>query len=118
MPQVIVEYTENLAGFPTAEVLRVLNQRLIACGEFQPHDIKSRAVCVRDFLVADGDDAHAFVHVSLSILSGRSQATKAAISQSLMGALQTLLAPMPDLTLQLSIEVRDMERAVYSKSSV
>ena len=117
MPQVIVEYTENIPGLPVHEVLRALNRRLFESGEFQAHDIKTRAVCVRDFLVGDGADAHAFVHVSLAILGGRPEATKAAISKSLMDALQSMVPRTEGVTLQLSVEVRDMERAVYSKAS-
>ena len=48
-----------------------LHEELVATGAVNLKGIKSRAVRLTDYRIADGDPAYAFVHVSLLIREGR-----------------------------------------------
>jgi 5-carboxymethyl-2-hydroxymuconate isomerase len=56
--------------------------------------------------------------VKVSLLSGRDLATKKEISDQLLLALQQLLPAQPDLTVQLCIEILEMEKACYGKTII
>lgn len=51
MPYLVVEYSENLEQFDAAACLAIANATLVASGQFEETDIKSRAFCVAAFLV-------------------------------------------------------------------
>ena len=79
MPHLIFEYTDNLgAEADIPGLLKKANQVLIAQGGVFPiGGIRSRAICLADYCIADGshpDDA--FVHASLKVGAGRSNAEK------------------------------------------
>lgn len=78
MPHIVVEYTANIrddAHVPA--LLRTINATLIAQGGvFPTGGIRSRAIELHDYCVADGTHDDAFVHVTLKIAAGRSDATK------------------------------------------
>jgi len=115
MPHLTLEYTSNLPTFHAANALRELNGALLASGHFEEADIKTRAIRLDTFLVGTSPDTRGFVHVSLSILSGRSEQTKRELSASLLDVLQTRCAPAEGVQVQLSVEVRDIERGSYAK---
>lgn len=78
MPHIVVEYTANIrddARIPA--LLRTINATLIAQGGvFPTGGIRSRAIELHDYCVADGTEDDAFVHVTLKIGSGRTDAQK------------------------------------------
>ncbi|MDO5639759.1 MAG: 5-carboxymethyl-2-hydroxymuconate Delta-isomerase [Neisseria sp.] len=112
MPHLLMEYTDNLYVEPKA-ALRALNRVLIASGEFEPDHIKSRALCHHDYCVGDGE-ADAFVHLTLSLLSGRTMAVRAALAENLVAALTPLL--QAGVRLQITADVRELERECYGKA--
>lgn len=116
MPHLILEYTDNLAGSPLQDCLLQLNRILLASGEFEPVDIKSRAVPLRDVQVGVEPGVHAFVHVTLALLSGRSEETRQNLSKGLLQALQDTPWKGQRDSLQLSVNVMDMPRTTYSKA--
>jgi len=74
MPHFIVEYTDNIkeeAAIP--KLLGKVNDVLISRGNLFPTGgIRSRAVELHDYRVADGAEDDAFVHAILKIGAGRS----------------------------------------------
>lgn len=72
MAHLIFEYTDNLApegNIP--ELLRKANQVLIDSGLFPPGGIRSRAICLTEYCVAEGGHDDAFVHVTVKAGAGR-----------------------------------------------
>jgi 5-carboxymethyl-2-hydroxymuconate isomerase len=119
MPHIHLEYSNNLAAFQPQPILQGLNQALLATGHVKAAiDIKSRAVAQTDFVIGVGETSQAYVHVKVSLLSGRDLATKKEISDQLLLALQQLLPAQPDLTVQLCIEILEMEKACYGKTII
>jgi len=118
MPNVTLEYSGNLANqFDARKALLKLNESLAATGEFKEADIKSRAVPLDTFLVGTSPGERAFIHLKLSILSGRSTELKRDISRKLLQVLQAL-GEMPEFEVQLCVEVLDNDRETYSKENL
>lgn len=118
MPHLTLEYTENLLpGFAPGGALMGLNRVLVASGQFQEADIKSRAVVLDTFLVGTAPAGRAFVHARLALLSGRSPAAKRELSDALLAALSRACPERTDLEIQLSVEIADLDRASYAKES-
>jgi 5-carboxymethyl-2-hydroxymuconate isomerase len=79
MPHLIYEYTDNLGDEADIEgLLRKSNQILIAQGGVFPiGGVRSRAIRLTEYCVADGADADdAFVHATLKIGAGRAAEEK------------------------------------------
>jgi 5-carboxymethyl-2-hydroxymuconate isomerase len=70
MPHLTLEYTANL-DFDVQPLLARLHEELVATGAVNLKGIKSRAIRLTDYRIADGDPAYAFVHVGLLIREGR-----------------------------------------------
>lgn len=119
MPHLHLEYTANLTQVDTDKALLRLNHALVASGQFGAEfDIKSRALKVESFRVGTGMNERGFVAVRLALLSGRSPQIKKQLSESLLAVVQDL-GPWPEgMQVQLSVEVRDMDRDTYSKAAV
>ncbi len=111
MPHLIVEYSDNTELEPQT-LLHTLHQVLAASGVFDAADIKVRARSYRDYLVAGKTDA-GFVHLTLLLLDGRSDDVKAALGQALAAALRRSCPP--GRPLHISVDVRDLNRATYTK---
>jgi 5-carboxymethyl-2-hydroxymuconate isomerase len=118
MPHLIIEYSENLALLDPAAWLSAANAALVASGQFDEVDIKSRAYRVATFRVGSEHAGRAFVAARLSILSGRSLETKQDLSQRILQSLQQHLPSATGLSTQVSVEVVDIDRSTYAKCVV
>src|SRR4051812_16293596 len=78
MPHFIVEYTDNLAADGDIRgLLKKANTVLMAQdGVFPTGAIRSRAIALTDYWIADGSADDAFVHATLKIGAGRAPAVK------------------------------------------
>ncbi len=118
MPHLTLEYSSNLHQFDADATLMAMNHALVASGHFEEIDIKSRAIQMGCFLVGTSSTGRAFVHAKLAILSGRSVETKQALSNRLLAALQAACAWPATLQVQLCVEVLEIERQSYAKTSI
>ncbi|MEH6628346.1 MAG: 5-carboxymethyl-2-hydroxymuconate Delta-isomerase [Motiliproteus sp.] len=110
MPHCIIEYAKELEQtIAIPELIERVHAGAVACGLFQEADIKTRAIAYEYFRTGTGTDP--FIHVTMKILSGRTQEQKKQATQSVLNQLETL-AVVP---LSLTVEVRDMVRETYSK---
>ena len=96
MPHIIIEYTANLASEARLPVLlKTVNEVLIAqAGVFPTGGIRSRAIRLDDYRMADGAADDAFVHVTLKIGSGRSDAVKKQTCDALFEAIKAHFAEL------------------------
>ena len=69
MPHLTLEYTDNLE-FDVQPLLARLHDELVATGAVNLKGIKSRAIRLSDYRMADGYPGYAFVHVDLLIRAG------------------------------------------------
>jgi len=107
-----MQYSSGLQLDVTATLLAI-NQALLASGQFQAEDIKSRAILLQDWLTGTTPDAAPFVHLQLHILSGRDLTTRQQLSDSMLPVLQRHIQGAPGT--QLCVEICQMERDSYRK---
>lgn len=89
---------------------------LLASGLFAEADIKSRAIRLEQFAVGVVPAPRAFVHLTLSVLSGRSADERAALARQALAVLEAGSIAPAGTELQLSVDVAEMERATYAKA--
>ena len=111
MPHLMVEY--GGLNLP-ADTLNILHRTLLLSGLFEEEDLKIR-LCpyAADTYLVGGSDGAAFVHLSLLLLEGRSESAKTELSRALGSAVAALTEG--DVLIQISVDLRDMARATYTK---
>ena len=122
MPHIVIEYTANLASVARLPVLlKTVNEVLIAQGGvFPTGGIRSRAIRLDDYRMADGAADDAFVHVTLKIGSGRSEAVKKQTCDALFEAVKAHFAELyAQRYLALSMELCEFsESGSYKHNNV
>ncbi len=123
MPQVIVEYTDNLkpdAAIP--ELLKKINDTIIGQpgGIFPPGGTRSRAIELKEYRMADGVEDYAFVHTTFKIGAGRTAEQKKKVCDDLFDVLKTHFAALFERRyLALSMELYEYdERGTYKHNNV
>ncbi len=116
MPQITIEYSGNLEhAFAARDLARSIHERLPALIDTQLASCKTRLVMHEDMLIGDGSDDNAMIHVDLRILPGRSNDQKLKLGEAVMAMLESSVRKPPQMKLQLTVEVRDLERDHYRK---
>jgi 5-carboxymethyl-2-hydroxymuconate isomerase len=117
MPHCILEFSDNvLEKNVTRKVLIELHSVLMKTELFALDDIKSRAIEHKDYLIGDGDLSRAFVTLTVSILSGRTDETKKAISDSCLDVLNKIYADsLKQLRMSITVKIQEMDKASYGK---
>ena len=114
MPHVIMEHSGDLSAKTNMhDVLKRLHAAVRASGLFDPDAIKSRSKAYRHYLVGDRQAEGSFVHVTVSILSGRSTSQRQALGQAVLDVLEQTLAGVGSLT----ADIREMDKETYFKNS-
>jgi 5-carboxymethyl-2-hydroxymuconate isomerase len=114
MSHLVLEYTDNIkAAARIPELLRKLNRVMLAQdGVFPPGGIRSRAIELKDYCVADGTADDAFVHATLKIGFGRSEAVKKKLCEELFAAIRDHFAELfAKRYLALSLEFSEFSEA-------
>ena len=122
MAHVIVEYTANIrAEADIPGLLRIINESLIGQGDVFPiGGIRSRAIELSDYRMADGAADYAFVHITLKMGAGRNVATQTTIGEDLFAAVRAHFAELyAKRLLALSLEVTEFdEGGTYKHNNV
>jgi 5-carboxymethyl-2-hydroxymuconate isomerase len=115
MPHLTVEYCTELADdFAPRALLKALNRTLIASGLFSVTDIKSRAIALDTVLVGDGAPDR-FVHIEVALLSGRPLEVRRQLASALLASAEAELDETAQRPLQVSVEVRELDKDSYAK---
>jgi 5-carboxymethyl-2-hydroxymuconate isomerase len=114
MPHLIYEYTANLreeGDIPG--LVRKSNEVLIAQGGVFPiGGIRSRAICLTDYCMADGEADYAFVHATLKVGAGRSEEAKQTAGDQLFEMIKAHFAQIyAKRYLALSLELVEFSEA-------
>ncbi|SFE82623.1 5-carboxymethyl-2-hydroxymuconate Delta-isomerase [Alteribacillus iranensis] len=121
MPHFIVEYTDNLKSEgDIPSLLQKVNDVIIdQGGVFPTGGIRSRAIELKDYVVADGKEDDAFVHAQLRIGGGRSDEEKKKVCDDIF---QVMTDHFEDLLekryLALSFELHEFQHATYKKNNI
>ncbi|MBB5392737.1 MULTISPECIES: 5-carboxymethyl-2-hydroxymuconate Delta-isomerase [unclassified Herbaspirillum] len=115
MPHLFLEYTDNLNIDTQATLLR-LNEALVGSGHFDENSIKARAIRLDDYVVGTQPQARrAFLHLRLTILSGRTLEVKKEITDLLVATVQKEQEWPDGMQVQITADVSDMQREIYGK---
>jgi 5-carboxymethyl-2-hydroxymuconate isomerase len=113
MAHFIVEYTSNLAteaNIPA--LLRKANEALIAQQVYPIGGVRSRAIELTDWCMADGAADYAFVHGTLKIGAGRSREIRQRTGDALFEVMKAHFADLyARRYLALSLEIYEFDEA-------
>ncbi|UNL83315.1 5-carboxymethyl-2-hydroxymuconate Delta-isomerase [Priestia koreensis] len=114
MPHFILEYTDNIKQEARISLLlEKVNDLLISKSPLFPvGGIRSRAIELHDYRVADGKEDDAFVHATLKIGAGRSEADKKNVCEELFAVIKEHFAETYERRyLALSLELIEFSEA-------
>jgi 5-carboxymethyl-2-hydroxymuconate isomerase len=112
MPHAVIEYSENVAGEIIAgDILRLVHDTMQNCGLFEAENIKTRAYAASDFLVGIKGKQGSFVHITLSILNGRTTEQKQTLSTAMIDKLR---GPLGNID-QVTVDIVEMDKNIYRK---
>jgi 5-carboxymethyl-2-hydroxymuconate isomerase len=120
MPHFVMEYTDNLDGETDIKaLLRKVNQVLIAQGGVFPiGGIRSRAIRLTDYVMADDEEDYAFVHCSLKVGAGRTPEQKKKARDALFAMITDHFAEVQARRyLALSMEFSEFDEAGTHKAN-
>ncbi len=117
MPQITLEYTDNCSdceGFH--DLFYAIHKVLNNVGGIDLNNCKSRALVLSNYYIADGNPTHGMVHLSIRFVEGRSEKVRQGIGAQCLELLKRHFAEDLDrLTLQLTVELGDIQLAHYHK---
>ena len=113
MPHLTIEYSANLAADIDVQALvDRLHTAAVETGVFPLGGIRTRAIASQHYRIADGNPAHAFVHVVLRIAAGRDPATRDRAGQHVFDTLTAALAAVGEARgLAISFELQEISPA-------
>ena len=118
MPHMVLEYSDNVLDRPVPGLLlAALHDALVACGPYNMQDIKSRIVRHDHYMVSDGQNDQAFVHLQLAIMP-RDERIMKETSEKLLALLQEKFPKTKkDKNCAFSVEIRLLEKELYRKAA-
>ncbi|POX54808.1 isomerase [Streptomyces sp. Ru71] len=115
MPQITVDYSERLAdAFDRPGFARALHEATVEIAAAKPPACKTQFRRTEDTVVGPDTEGHAIVHVTIGLLAGRTEETKARLAEQVLELLRQHVKPTEGLALHASAEVRDLD-ASYRK---
>ncbi|MEZ2458220.1 5-carboxymethyl-2-hydroxymuconate isomerase [Salinicoccus roseus] len=122
MPHIYIEYTSNLKKeFDMRELMEdihfaVLDQHsdTIPNGGF-----RTRSIEIDDFIIADGKEDDAFIHITMKIGRGRTEEKKEAIKQTIFDSLKQGTEEIYNRRyLALSVELHEFQRETLKINNI
>ena len=113
MSHFIVEYTHNIAADADIPgLLRKANEALIAQQVYPIGGIRSRAIELTDWRMADGAEDYAFVHATFKLGAGRAREVRQRTGDALFEVLKAHFAGLyARRYLALSLEIYEFDEA-------
>lgn len=121
MPHFVVEYTDNLEKETDIHLLlKKANDILInQNGLFPTAGIRSRAIKLDNYVIADGEEDYAFVHGSLTVAAGRSENDLQRVTEELFAMITDHFKEISkDRYLTLSLELNEFSRPTLKKGNI
>ena len=115
MPHLVLEHTAACGGdIDFAALLPRLNRAVADTLGTAIDNCKARVLRLERYQVGETVPGPEFVHLDLLVLEGRSAERRRATSEAVLALLREAFAGAPQ-GLQITVNVRDIERAVYAK---
>ncbi|MFB8753165.1 5-carboxymethyl-2-hydroxymuconate Delta-isomerase [Streptomyces parvulus] len=117
MPQITVERSGILDDVDWEEFALALHPVVVETAAARLEACKTRVLRSEGEAVGVEKERHAIVDVSIALLAGRSEETKARLTEAVVELLRKHVGPRDGVTLHLSAEVRDLDPS-YRKAEV
>jgi 5-carboxymethyl-2-hydroxymuconate isomerase len=110
MPHLIIEYSRNLEDdIEIKGLIDVVHSVARKSPLFEPAAIRTRALPVDNYKIADGDPSLSFIHLYVRIKPGRPPEKKMELAQAVHRAAKSFLQPVLDRRgLAFNVEVQDV----------
>ncbi|MFF4955617.1 5-carboxymethyl-2-hydroxymuconate Delta-isomerase [Streptomyces sp. NPDC001222] len=110
MPQITVDYSARLAeDFDRAGFAKALHAATVEIAAAKPPACKTQFRRTEDTVVGSDSEGHAVVRISIGLLAGRAQETRARLAEAALELLRQYVKPAEGLALHASAEVRDLD---------
>lgn len=110
MPQITVDYSESLAdAFDRRGFAGALHPVVVETTAAKPEACKTQFRRTEDTVVGGNDTGEAIVHVAIGLLPGRTEETKAKLTEQVLQLVREYLKPAETLGLHVSAEARDLD---------
>ncbi|MEU2284016.1 5-carboxymethyl-2-hydroxymuconate Delta-isomerase [Streptomyces sp. NPDC013178] len=110
MPQITVDYSDRLADdFDRPGFAKALHDAVVEIAAAKPPACKTQFRRTEDATVGPDTQGHAIVHVHIGLLAGRTEETRARLTETVLELLRQHVKPAEGLTLHASAEVRDLD---------
>ena len=118
MPHFSFEYSANLEKMTDIQELSsVIRQAAIQTGLFPMPGIRVRGFKADYYSIANGDEIHAFIDLSIRLREGRPQDRKEQATQAIFDAMKDYLQPvLNEHSLAVSVEMRDIDASLSPKT--
>lgn len=120
MPHLVLEYSDNLTPHVPMEPLLIGLHKVFTSFDTIPlEDTKTRAKAYEYYLVGSHGRQKANMHLNILMMKGRPLALRTQIGDAMVAYLnEQLLKHVPtQLPFAVTVEIREMERENYFKSS-
>ncbi|GGQ46463.1 5-carboxymethyl-2-hydroxymuconate Delta-isomerase [Streptomyces flaveolus] len=117
MPQITIERSGSLDDVDWEEFALALHPVVVETAAARLEACKTRVLRSEDEAVGAEKERNAIVNVSIALLAGRSDETKAQLTEAVVELLRKHVEPRDGVTLHLSAEVRDLDPS-YRKAEV
>lgn len=107
MPHLWIEYSTNVeAHLDVRDFVRHMHRETAADGLFPLAGLRTRAVPVADYVIADDHPDNVFIHLTLRVLPGRDPVEQKASTDRIYAAALARLKPLSDrLPIAISMHV-------------
>ncbi|GKQ40403.1 5-carboxymethyl-2-hydroxymuconate Delta-isomerase [Streptomyces sp. A012304] len=110
MPQITVDYSDRLADdFDRPGFAKALHDAVVEIAAAKPPACKTQFRRTEDTTVGPDTEGHAIVHVHIGLLAGRTEETKARLTETVLELLRQHVKPTGGLALHASAETRDLD---------
>jgi len=110
MPHCIIEYSSDVEDHVSiSDLIKATYRGALSSGLFSEYDIKTRAFACQYHQTGSTQDS--FVHVTIRLLSGRSDEQKAALSENILAQIEPIVATVASV----GVEICDMDSGSYRK---
>ncbi len=118
MPHFSFEYSANLENMiDIGKLCSVIRESAIETGLFPMPGIRVRGFKAEHYSIANGDEKHAFIDLSIRLREGRPQDMKDAATKIIFEAVKQFMTPaLEQHSIAVSIEMRDIDATLSPKT--
>lgn len=117
MPQIILEYTDNLLDIVDfSSLFHKLHNIIHEVAGAKIENCKSRIQKLDSYYIGSGDKRNAFIHLELLLLKGRTVEVKKKLGEKILTLLQEFyVQSLLQLNTQITIKIEDVLREFHFK---